>query len=522
MAQARQSSFLEKAKVPRVANTITDRLSEELVIALVGPVGSGVTSSATYLTEILEQTFGYDVAPIIKLSSIIREEAPRVELVIPDPDGGQDVYIQAMQSAGNALREKFGSNYLAEKAIEKIVTFRRDAGGYDGNGLILPGRRAYIIDSIKNTEELEILRQVYGDTLCLIGIFAPDPIRKQRLVDTGVDESAVEKIVNRDQGEPLTFGQMTRKVFVESDFFVCNDKKVDELRRLIERFLQIIFDTGVHTPTQEESALQKADSMASNSACMSRQVGAAIVSIENELISVGCNDVPKFGGGLYNEDDQFTVDSELMSIVDRDNRCFKWGGNICHNETRRDSILDVIAKKISNSDYIKKNTKIEEIRKSLSGTEVDYIIEYSRSIHAEMEAILSVAREGRHSLVGSILYTTTYPCHNCARHIVASGIAKVVYVQPYAKSLATELHSDSVTELLNEKHKVIFRQYEGVAPRNYLKFFQPKSERKLNGRLSRPLPKSAIPVLRIPLDGPSEYEDKIIADLSHKEEDAAA
>ncbi len=139
-----------------------------------------------------------------------------------------------------------------------------------------------------------------------------------------------------------------------------------------------------------------------------------------------------------------------------------------------------------------------------------------------MEAILSVAREGRHSILGSTLYTTTYPCHNCARHIVASGIIKVVYVQPYAKSLATDLHSDAVTELLDEPRKVIFRQYEGVAPRNFLKFFQPKAERKQAGRLFRPSPKTAAPTLRVPLDGPAVYEDKIIADLSNKEDDAAS
>ncbi|MDN3612645.1 hypothetical protein QWZ16_23945 [Vibrio ostreicida] len=26
-----------------------------------------------------------------------------------------------------------------------------------------------------------------------------------------------------------------------------------------------------------------------------------------------------------------------------------------------------------------------------------------------------------------------FPCHNCAKHIVASGIKRVVYVEPYPK-----------------------------------------------------------------------------------------
>jgi pantothenate kinase-related protein Tda10 len=61
-----------------LATEISDRLSQELVIALVGPVGSGVSTSAKYLSEILSQQFQYEVAPIIKLSDFIRVEAHRI------------------------------------------------------------------------------------------------------------------------------------------------------------------------------------------------------------------------------------------------------------------------------------------------------------------------------------------------------------------------------------------------------------------------------------------------------------
>jgi hypothetical protein len=71
-------------------------------------------------------------------------------------------------------------------------------------------------------DELELLRQIYGDTLCVFGIFAPDAKRRTRLINDGVDAPEVQDILDRDQGELATFGQMTRKVFVEADFFVCN------------------------------------------------------------------------------------------------------------------------------------------------------------------------------------------------------------------------------------------------------------------------------------------------------------
>lgn len=500
----------------KIANTISDRLSQELVIALVGPVASGVSTTAKYISEFLSQKYGYDVCPTIKPSSTIKAEAYRVEIRLT-PDAQLGTYITEMQDIGNKLREKFGGDYLAEKAVERIVKFRTKKGGYQGD-VPLPGRRAYIIDSVKNTEELDLLKTIYGETLCLFGVFAPDSLRRQRLIDDGTKETEADKIISRDQNEVVTFGQKTRRVFLNSDFFLCNDRKKEELRSSVERLLDIIFGTGIRTPTRAESAMYEATSAASNSACMSRQVGAAIVSKSGELISVGWNDVPKFGGSLYGEDDQYVWSEEKRRVEDNDHRCFKWGQRICHNETRRVGIVSGIIDRVLQSTFIKAGTKRDDVAKVMAGTEVEDLIEFSRSIHAEMDAILGVAREGKHSLVGSTLYTNTYPCHNCARHIVAAGIRSVVYIQPYRKSLATVLHSDALTENPDDRTKVVFRQFDGVAPRNYLRLFQPTSERKENGRVRVVDHAKAVPVFRMALDSPALYESKVIADLSEKEQ----
>lgn len=496
-------------------DTITERLSQEIVVALVGPIGSGVSLVSTYLEEILSQKFKYDVCPIIKPSTIIKNEMHRIGMTAPSANPF-DQYVEAMQTAGNQLRQKFGSIYLAEKIVEQIFKFRSDKGGFDGTKSI-PGRRAYIIDSIKNTDELNLLRTIYGETLCVIGVFAPDEIRKSRLIDSGIQENQVNKIMDRDQGEIATFGQKTRKIFTRSDFFVCNDQRKDELRGRVLRNLELIFDTEIHTPTRAEAAMYKASAASANSACMSRQVGAAIVSSDGELISVGWNDVPRFGGGLYTEDDRSYIDKDNGSVLDRDNRCFKWGGCVCHNEIRRKNLISDVVKRVTEAGLLKKGKNQNDVIEVLSGTEIDSLIEFSRSIHAEMEAILAVAREGRHSLIGATLYTNTYPCHNCARHIVASGITSVVYIEPYLKSLATKLHYDAITENPAEKSKVIFRQYDGVAPHNYLKIFRPETPRKVDGRRAPKNPAAALPIFRVQLDAQVDYESKVIADLSGKE-----
>lgn len=507
-----QDQLFEAGK-KTLAKSIDERESQELVIALVGPVGSGVSTSARLLQELLTTDFSYVVAPPFKQSDIILAEAHRVGLA-SIPKAPLNAYIDQMQTAGNLLREKFGSNYLAEKTVERIVKFRTAKGGIQ-DGKALPGRRAYIIDSIKNVEELTLLRKVYRETLCVFGVFAPDDLRRQRLIDAGAQDNDVKEVIRRDLGEAGTFGQMTRKVFSLSDFFVCNDQKVEELRRTLRRYLDLIFDVSIHTPTRAEAAMYAADAAGASSACMSRQVGAAIVSASGELIAVGRNDVPKFGGGLYTEDDQSVWDGK--SIQDNDNRCFKWGGCVCHNEVSRKAIMEGIVSKVADAQLLKRGVSIADIREALKGTDVDDLTEYSRSIHAEMEAILSVAREGKHSLVGATLYTTTYPCHNCARHIVAAGITSAVYIHPYTKSKAIKLHNDAITEDPTETKKVVFRQYDGVAPHNYLKSFASTRDRKRDGAFIKNSSTTAVPIFKIPLDAQLDYEAKVIADLADKE-----
>jgi len=120
-------------------------------------------------------------------------------------------------------------------------------------------------------------------------------------------------------------------------------------------------------------------------------------------------------------------------------------------------------------------------------------------------------------MVGGTLYTTTFPCHNCARHIVAAGISKVYYVEPYAKSLALELHNDSIGVSADEKKKVAFLQYEGVGPDSVLKLFHHGIERKDQGKARSVDKKTAIPVLPPPMDGFTTHEKRVITHIESVE-----
>lgn len=100
------------------------------------------------------------------------------------------------------------------------------------------------------------------------------------------------------------------------------------------------------------------------------------------------------------------------------------------------------------------------------------VIEYGRCVHAEMAAIIDAARRGV-SIDGCTLYTTTFPRHECARHIVAAGIRRVVYIDPHPKSLVQELYKDSIAldAPVCDETCVVLQPFVGISPTPYLRYF---------------------------------------------------
>ena len=98
------------------------------------------------------------------------------------------------------------------------------------------------------------------------------------------------------------------------------------------------------------------------------------------------------------------------------------------------------------------------------------------------------------------MYSTTFPCHNCAKHIVSAGIQRVVYVEPYPKSKASQLFEDAIAvdeELFD--CKVLFQPFIGVGPRRFFDLFSMKlgsgyqKKRKENGQVVTWLPRDGRP-----------------------------
>lgn len=72
---------------------------------------------------------------------------------------------------------------------------------------------------------------------------------------------------------------------------------------------------------------------------------------------------------------------------------------------------------------------------------------YPYVVHAEQNAILNARGK---SLEGCVIYVNLFPCHDCARNIIQSGIKKVYYLENKYE------HTDSIkaSKYMFEKAKV--------------------------------------------------------------------
>lgn len=507
------------------------RRSAELVIALAGPIGCGIGSVADALQERLKER-GYVDVVRIKLSAFLESAIADELIAVPAGDEkNSDRYnrYRKLQEAGKKLRQKTGNPaVLAEFAARQISLDRLKRNGdvHDhADGPIVPFRVAYIIDQVKRPEEVSLLRALYRNLFYLAGVTRIYDKREEALVSELVKKDEVDGLMEIDRMEDGHDGQQLDKTLFLADYFIRNDSMVaDNKQTKLNRFLSLIHGDQSVTPTEVESGMFAAYSASLRSACLSRQVGAAITAKSGEVIATGCNDVPMAGGGLYshssgsadmrcihkegrqcfNDLHKRRLQSDVGLIIDRvlseeDKDLGKGGESIKLHGTRRQKLLDAIYRE----------TRIKDL------------IEYSRSVHAEMDAIVSMARIGGTGLDGATLYTTTFPCHNCARHIVASGIMKVFYVEPYEKSLAKDLHADAIAFEIEESKeakpkRVEFLHFEGVAPRQFHTMFRAVGRKNDDGKFVPIRVQEADKALPEYLDSYQDFETKAVAHLEEE------
>lgn len=450
----------------------------ELVIGIVAPVGVNLDDVQNRLESFFSQfLYEFNFIHVSKLCQPYLETSVIDITELRRLDNGMN--------NGKALRNKFKrGDFYALLAIDAI---NRKRLIIDNKTQPLK-RHAHVIRSLKHPDEVETLRNVYGDGFFLLAVSSSIESRKYYLQSIkGVPEGEIDRLIARDDKEAGDYGQRTQDVFKLADAFVTTDDTA-RLSEQLSRILNLLFSAPVVSPTADEYAMFMAYAASLRSADLSRQVGAVISNIYDDIVATGANDVPRFGGGLY-----WPTKGEKRDYVLGEDS----------NEMERREIILRIMKKIHPDNLQDDESLLTQGKKILRDTGILNISEYGRAVHAEMEAIISAARNGI-SIRGSTLYSTTYPCHNCAKHIVAAGISKVKYIEPYPKSYATKLHEDSIeANGKGDPTRVQFEAFVGIGPRRFVDLFSMalssgrKLIRKQDGRLIKWERSSA--ELRVPM-----------------------
>ncbi len=446
----------------------------EIVIGLVGATGTNLNEVINMLERQL-RCFGYGTETIDLAEDVLSSFEKGVPEECHDYEFDdfsalpQSINLEKhkyyknthrMMDIGNHLRTIFGSGAIALSAINEINKRRPASKDISEDAPYIKVKTAYIIKSLKHKNEVSLLRATYGNGFYLFGVYADETTRRKNLINKRMDEKSAIDLMKRDESEVDEFGQHTSDVYQLSDFFVRSEDSIEAKTNNIQRIVNLIFGDPHTTPTFGEHAMFMAFCASLRSADMSRQIGAVICR-NNDILSMGANECPKSGGGQY----WLEFHKDIRKYQDE-----PLGRDYMRGEDSNKKQFRIIAKDVYEAITGEPDCP-DEIYKSLKKTSLGDLTEYGRVVHAEMEALSACGRNGI-STRDAQLYCTTFPCHVCAKHIIAAGINTVVYIEPYPKSKTFEFFSDSVSkDERDEGGKVVFVPFFGVGPRRYIEMF---------------------------------------------------
>lgn len=480
----------------------------ELYFATVRAIGTPLQNTVIRpLGQVLNEA-GYDLH-VIKLSDCLAEaQDPPLDLTALTPLAHYD----RLNQLGVEYCERYGRrDAIVLAAIRKLNEQLRPAAREAARKA---GRRgvAYLFRNLMHPKEIERLRKLYGKQLFVISAFSSEEERYRNLKgrlgggdfdrrgdvggpatrlisrESGRDPSPVD---SRLHGKPSPFRMNIPRTWQYGDLFVdiTNEAQASEQ---IKRLVRLIFSDPFRTPRSGEVGMAQAFGAALESGNLARRVGASILNADGDIVSIGTNDVARPGGGVYRAGE------------DPDKRDHKDPGHDSSDRSRKTILTNLVEHLLSDPEWLRyaqlpgdpagllvdglkglsvgdeeKHLHMDQIVSALIESDIIWnsqffdVIEYGRTLHAEMDAITSAARK-QISTRGGTLYCTTLPCHECARLIIGAGIKRVIFVEPYEKSRADDLYA---TEMKNvtwadsragaNDGMVHIIPYVGISPRRF-------------------------------------------------------
>lgn len=395
------------------------------VVGLTGSFGSGCTTAA----RLLEQRMAFRR---VGLSDLIKQKWSSSNSGDPDR--------KALQQLGDEMRRQQGRAVLAETTLAQL---------HDDGELI----SRLVVDGLRNLGEIQYLRDYFGYRFTLLAVMADQEVRWERIGDV-YQEAGLSQVEfldddQRDMNEESPSGQEVQLCIDLADMVIVNDERVTigEYRNKVEAYASLALGLRKTEASRDEVFMHQAFSARHSSRCIKRHVGAIVVDARGWVVATGYNENPT--GTLPCVDEPLYREHEsgpcLRDIYRNDH--FR---TLAESGARCPVCGDPIDLIVGPPWYCRATCASAGVRTNL---ERYYVIERAMSvctaIHAEVAALLAAGERAR----GGTLYTTTFPCMQCAEKIIHCGIQRVVFTEAYA---------DTMGEKRFELGHVAIEKFEGV------------------------------------------------------------
>lgn len=356
------------------------------------------------------------------------------------------------------------NSFIISEIINQIIKlYKRESKGY----------AHIVIDSIRNSMEARYFKERFS-AFYLFAINTENRYRIDRLRKLKAEDvRALDNEYNRNLKTEETFYRQDIKTCIQvSDIYLYNPNvenggdSFSTIKKDLIRYLALIFQPAIITPTSEERCMQIAYTAKYNSGCISRQVGAIVTDNRYSVKSIGWNNTPEGQTPclLRNVDDlRNNTDSEAFSEYEKKSEI-----RPLIESTLKESYTNVLNGR-NLSFCFKEAQNCHEHHKNQVHT---------RSLHAEENAMLQIAKYGGEGLKDGFLFTTASPCELCSKKAYQLGITKVFYIDPYPGIAKEQILQAGVT-----KYQPQLKLFVGAIGRAYHNLFEPflayKDELKL-------------------------------------------
>lgn len=346
-----------------------------------------------------------------------------------------------------------------------------------------------VVDALRNPYEILYFRERYA-AFYLMSMNTTEKGRKQNLITKHYTEEQIEALDVIEKGKKDVIDKYQQididKCIELSDIHLslenslinskrCVEQEIgfpdvnvrlseleEELIKQIITYISLIMHPGLIPPSPYERIMQIAYTAKLNSGCLSRQVGAVVTNNCLSVKSIGWNTAPEGQtpctlrclNDLCEGHDQLAYSSfeKEKPFIHYANGYYDRYKGLNYKEKLKGIPLSYCFKDVyttSNPDQAHNQV-------------------HTRSLHAEENAFLQLAKYGSTGIQGGILFTTASCCELCAKKAYQLGIKKIYYIDSYPG--ITQKH---ILECGMETSRPQMILFQGAVGRAYMNLFNP-------------------------------------------------